>query len=444
MRNAEEEIDTTTPTRPRAWLPIGFVIGALALLVAAPFITTWRITSIRHRLIDVTNDARVLNSEFESSLAEELAIVSATPDSLLQSDSARALAIARERATDRSLDSLVRLIGGSVMLQLGAVRVAESRWRELNPPHSLSSSAEARDRRAVAGRRLIEASAGLHQELAALSKASMNEARRLLQIGTMVSAGLAGIGLVAMVVVVGLERKLERSIELRATLVNGVAHDVKNPLGAAAGYAALLEEGVAGPMNDRQAEMVGRFKRLIETAQQTITELVDLARVGGGKYSIERVDTELVATLERITDDHQSEAAQKSIALSFTPPAESLRMNTDADRLRHVVENLLTNALKYTPSGGVVTVALSVVDGAKRRARISVRDNGPGIPVEARERIFDPFYRNLSAEHRVRGSGLGLAISRRIARMLGGDLTVTDAPGGGSDFVLTLPMDERN
>ena len=147
-------------------------------------------------------------------------------------------------------------------------------------------------------------------------------------------------------------RKLERSIELRATLINGVVHDVKNPLGAAAGYADLLEEGVAGPMNERQAEMVGRFKRLIATAQQTVAELVDLARVDAEEYTIKRRDTNLVATLRRIVDDHQAEAARKSMTLSFSPPADSLWLKTDANRLRHVVENLLSNALKYTPAGG--------------------------------------------------------------------------------------------
>ena len=317
-------------------------------------------------------------------------------------------------------------------------------------------SGAARDRRAVSGRQVIDAAERLHQDLVALSTVGRDEVRRLEQIDTLVSVGLASIALIAMAIVVALERKvrrfaaeaddrarkLERSIELRATLINGVVHDVKNPLGAAAGYADLLEEGIAGPLNERQAEMVGRFKRLIATAQQTVTELVDLARVDAGEYTIEHRDTNLVATLRRVVDDYQAEAAQKSIRLSFSPPADSLWLRTDANRLRHVVENLLSNALKYTPAGGRVDVALRVDDGAKPRAHISVRDNGPGVPVELRERIFDPFYRIPSSEHRVHGSGLGLAISHRIAGLLGGDLIVTDAPGGGSDFVLTLPMEK--
>ena len=444
MQNAKQEIHTTTPMRLRAWLSLGFVIGALALLVAAPFVTSWRVASIRRRVIDVTNRAEVLESEFEAAFAEEVVDASADSDSLVQSDSDRVLAISLEQATERPLDSLVRLIGGSVMVQLEAVRAAEQQWRALDPPDHLLLSAAARDRRAVAGRQVIHAAERLHNELAALSKTSSDEAHRLMQIDMMVSAGLGIIGLVAMAIVVALARKLERSTELRATLVNGVAHDVKNPLGAAAGYADLLGEGAAGPLNEQQAEMVVRVKRLIGTAQQTVAELVDLARVDAGEYSIDRRDTDLVATLQRIIDDHQSEAAQKSIALSLSPPVDSFWMKTDGNRVRHVVENLLSNALKYTPTGGVVNVALRVADGAKPRACISVRDNGPGVPVRAREHLFDPFYRVPSSEHHVRGSGLGLAISHRIARLLGGDLTVSDTPGGGSDFVLTLPMDRES
>jgi signal transduction histidine kinase len=344
-------------------------------------------------------------------------------------------------------------------VDLEALRAAERRWRALNPPDvTLPLSSAVRDRRAISGRQVIDASERLHQDFVALSELGGEEVRRLEQIDMVVSAGLASIALAAMAIVVALERKvrrfaaeaddrarkLERSIELRATLINGVVHDVKNPLGAAAGYADLLTEGVAGPMNERQTEMVGRFKRLIETAQQTVAELVDLARVEAKEYTIERRDTNLVAALRRIVDDHQPEAARKSMTLSFSPPADSLWLKTDANRLRHVIENLLSNALKYTPAGGVINVALKVDDGAPPHARITVRDNGPGVPIELRERIFDPFYRIPSSEHRVPGSGLGLAISRRIAGLLGGDLMVTDAPGGGSDFVLTLPMEKRS
>jgi len=114
--------------------------------------------------------------------------------------------------------------------------------------------------------------------------------------------------------------------------------------------------------------------------------------------------------------------------------------------MRHIVENLLSNAIKYTPSNGVVRVAMTVdqSDEGRRMACITVSDTGPGIPAEFRERIFEAFFRIPSSEKVAPGSGLGLAISRRIARLLGGDLTVGAADGGGSAFTLALPIDSAS
>jgi signal transduction histidine kinase len=459
MHNAEHHEAPARSMGPRAWLPISFVVGSLVLLLVTPFTTNRRVTYIRTHVVDLANEARVSVSEFEGAFAEELVLASAAPDEYVSTDSARGRAIAQERASERTLDSAVIRIGGKSVRLLSELRAAEGEWRALRPRNESSAlPSPVRDRRAAIGRQVIDASEELHQQLVIESNKGRDAVRRLERIDTILSVGLASIALVAVAVVVALERRvrafaaeaddrareLERSVELRATLINGVVHDVKNPLGAAEGYADLLEEGIAGPMNDRQAEMVGRFKRLIATAQQTVTELVDLARVDAGELTIERRDTNLVTSIRRIVDDHQAQAARKSMTLSFSPPADSLWMQTDSARVRHVIENLLSNALKYTPAGGTIDVALRVVEreGTQRQACISVRDDGPGVPKELRERIFDPFYRVPSSEHGVPGSGLGLAISRRIAGLLGGDLSVTDAPGGGADFMLTLPMDE--
>jgi signal transduction histidine kinase len=428
------------------------------LLLVTPFVTSRRVAHIRVNVVDLTNEARILVSEFEGAFAEELVIASAGPDGSVADDPGRTRAIARERLTERRLDSAVHQIGGRSIALLGELRTAESQWRALNPVAGLKVESDAaRDRRSVVGRQVIDAAEDLHQEILIESDRGRDAVTRLEEIDMALTAILASVALVAMVVVVMLERrvrafaaeaddrarKLERSIELRATLINGVGHDVKNPLGAAAGYADLLEEGVAGPMNEQQTEMVGRLKRLIGSALQTVSELVELARVNAGELSIERHDTNLVSTIRRIVDDHQAQAEQKSMTLTFSSPSDVLWMTTDAGRLRHVLENLLSNALKYTPDGGTIDVAMGLIDEPRPSVRITVRDNGPGVPPELRERIFDPFYRVPSAERRVQGSGLGLAISRRIAGLLGGTLTIGDAPGGGAELILTLPMDQR-
>jgi signal transduction histidine kinase len=457
MPNADENAATRIRPDPRAWLPFAFVMASLVLLLAGPFIASRRLAHIRATVVDVVNDARVVAGEFEGAFAEELVIASASREPLFANDSTRQHLIERERASLQTLNGLVDRLGGKSIGLYATLRGAEAEWRVLNPaatPEVLSDAA--RDRRAIVGLAVIDAAEGLHDHLITESNRGRDAVRRLEYIDTLLQVGLASVALLAMTIVVTLERKvrafaaeaddrarrLERAVEVRAMLVNGVIHDVKNPLGAASGFADLLEEGVAGPLNEQQAEMVGRFKRLIGTALQTVGEFVDLARVDAGEYTIERRATNLVAAIRRIVDDHQAQASRRSITLSFKSRADAIWLDTDAVRLRHVVENLLSNALKYTPSGGTVTVSVASEAGDRPHATILVRDTGPGIPPDLRERIFDPYYRVASTEQRIQGSGLGLAISRRIANLLGGTLTVTDAPGGGSDFVLTLPREE--
>lgn len=438
---------------PRTWLPLVFVIAALLSLLLTPLVVNHFINRIRDRRVEPTNNARALLSEFEGSFAEELVLSAAASNRSASDVSHRAEAIATELGTEREMDSLVTKLGGSAARHLADLRQAERSWRVLDSLEGdLPRTAAEQNRRTDVGRQVIDAAKRLHDDLVAISDVGRDEVRRLESIMLGANAALVTIALVAITIVVAMERrireyaseaddraqKLERSVELRASLIHGVVHDVKNPLGAASGYTDLLEEGVAGPLTDQQNEMVGRIKRLIGTAVQTVAELVDLARVDAGEYPIEPRDVNLVSVVRRIVDDHQARATMKRISLSFDASPDVIPLRTDPSRVRHVVENLLSNALKYTPDHGVVIVKIrGNPDG--RGASISVRDNGPGIPLELRERVFDPFFRIASSEHKERGSGLGLPISRRIARLLGGDVSVTEPQGGGSDFVFTLP-----
>jgi signal transduction histidine kinase len=191
--------------------------------------------------------------------------------------------------------------------------------------------------------------------------------------------------------------------------------------------------------------MVRRFKRLVGAAQHTVSELLELARVGGDELAVDPRDTDLVAIVRDVVSGYEAAATQKSISLTMHASPESISIRTDPDRVRHVVENLLSNAIKYTPTGGAVHAGITVTshDGDAPMARVSVRDNGPGIAPEFRERIFDEFFRVPSRDATTPGSGLGLAISRRIARLLGGDITLSDAPEHGSIFTLALPLSEE-
>jgi signal transduction histidine kinase len=227
-----------------------------------------------------------------------------------------------------------------------------------------------------------------------------------------------------------------RSTEARAALLRGVTHDVKNPLGAASGYAHLLADGVAGELSAPQIEMVHRIQRLVDTSVRTVSDLLEFARADGTPIQLEHVETDLAALAEEVIEDHRGLARERGLTLSAA--MSPLPVTTDPVRVRQVLTNLLSNAIKYTPRGGTISVQ-SVRDrrDGGLRLGVEVRDTGHGVPAELRDRIFEEFVR-ADAESAV-GNGVGLAISRRLARMLGGDVTFRPNQPCGAVFTLWLP-----
>jgi signal transduction histidine kinase len=450
------EIDGDIQLAPRAWLPLGFVVVSLVLLFGTPLFVNYRVQQVRNDLLDVADHARVVVNDFEASFATEL-ITSRSNARDAVDDSLAKAAVAEERMQERALDSLTARLGPEAVERVVVLRAAEQRWRESN--HPTASQVRASQQSAGQdGRDVLAAAEALDGYLLGVWNRALEKARLLERINVFSAAALAPIALIAVAVVFRLDRRmrkfageaharagmLQRSLEQRASLIRGVTHDIKNPLGAASGYADLLEDGIAGPMTPQQEEMVRRFKRLVGTAQQTITELLDFADGDGDQLSIHRRDTDILETVRDVVNDYEAGATQKQIDLHLDPPSGPVpAIMTDPARVRHVLENLLSNAIKYTPPGGSVAVGVTTTtahgDGP-RDVRISVRDSGDGIPLAYRERIFDEFFRVPSSEAKAPGSGLGLAISRRIARLLGGDISVTDPPERGSIFTFALPI----
>jgi signal transduction histidine kinase len=238
--------------------------------------------------------------------------------------------------------------------------------------------------------------------------------------------------------------ELERATEARARLMRGVTHDVKNPLGAARGYAELLQIGVKAPMLPEQAPLVEGVVRSIDGALAIIGDLLDLARADSDGLGVNRAQIDLVSVVAGVVDAHRAAAEAAGHAVEVHAPDRELTIFTDPARVEQVLGNLLSNAIKYTPSPGRITVHAALADGAAAMAErawatVHVRDTGPGIPAEQREAIFEEFTR-LDDGGVQPGHGLGLSIARRIARLLGGDLTVEGAERGGANFILWLPL----
>jgi|SRR5690554_586229 len=234
---------------------------------------------------------------------------------------------------------------------------------------------------------------------------------------------------------------LERVTESRARLMRGFSHDVKNPLGAADGYAALLEDGILGELTDRQLESVRSIRRSIRNALRLINDLLDVARAEAGQVVIEHVDIDVATVVREVADDFraQAEAVDSRIEIRVSGP---LPATTDPSRVTQVLANLLSNAVKYAPGCRIeVRAELRREQEGPRRGEwitVSVADEGPGIPPERHEHVFLEFTR-LDPDAQ-RGAGVGLAISRRLARMLGGDITLVSEVGKGSTFTLWLPL----
>lgn len=238
--------------------------------------------------------------------------------------------------------------------------------------------------------------------------------------------------------------ELERVMESRARLMRGFSHDLKNPLGAADGYAQLLEEGLIQDA-DKQRESVGRIRTSIGSALRLIEDLLELTRVEAGQLESRNDPVDVAAVVREVADDYRAQAAAAGLEIVVDDTASPAPViGTDQHRVRQVLGNLVSNAVKYTPRGGRIGILAGVRsrEGFSPAVAVDVWDTGPGIEPDRREEIFHEFTRLHpdSAD----GAGLGLAISRRIARALGGDLTVADGPDRvGARFTLWLPLERR-
>ncbi len=236
--------------------------------------------------------------------------------------------------------------------------------------------------------------------------------------------------------------ELERVSESRLRLMRGFSHDVKNPLGAADGHAQLLEDGMLGELTPKQAESIQRIRRSIQSSLHLINELLELARAEAGQLELDCAPTDIVALVLEATEDYRAQANAAGLGLDIQLPDRRIVTRTDPERVRQILNNLLSNAVKYTHQGSITVRpdvrARNPLKDHVECIAIDVSDTGPGIAPDKTELIFQEFSR-LDPEAK-QGAGVGLAISRRIARIMGGDITVRSEVGQGSVFTVWLPL----
>jgi signal transduction histidine kinase len=217
-----------------------------------------------------------------------------------------------------------------------------------------------------------------------------------------------------------------------------VSHELRTPLNAIAGYTELLEMELRGPLTDAQRRDLGRIRASGQHLLGLISGVLDLNRIERGQVSYAPVVIAIEPFLADLDDLVSPQAAAKSLSLVYMPSKPSLTVIADREKLRQIILNLLSNAIRFTPAGGRITLSAMAIGDA--HVTICVQDTGPGIPESRRDQVFEPFVQlDRSLTQPQEGLGLGLAISRDLARGMKGDLTVEGNAPAGAAFTLTLP-----
>ncbi|GAA3246013.1 sensor histidine kinase [Streptomyces labedae] len=224
--------------------------------------------------------------------------------------------------------------------------------------------------------------------------------------------------------------RVEKEDELRRAFAADVAHELRTPLAILRSELEAVQDGVRDPTPKVITSLHDETLRL----GRLIADLEALASADAAAFTLERQPLSLTDLVHDTVDDLHARFAEAGIAL-HTDLASEVRVNGDSVRLRQIVTNQLTNALKFVPHGGTATVTLCQ---AGDWAELRVADTGPGIPAEDLPRIFDRFFRSRTA--RADGSGIGLAVAAELAAAHGGTLTADSTPGHGATFTTRLPV----
>jgi PAS domain S-box-containing protein len=232
-------------------------------------------------------------------------------------------------------------------------------------------------------------------------------------------------------------RIAEQANASKAKFLSMMSHDLRTPLNAVSGYARVLSSGMQGELSEEQLTSVERITSASGDLLRLINDILSFAQLDSGHVDV-RLETVRVAdAVERA--EALVRLRREESALAFVARGcDGIEVLADPDRLQQVLLNLLTNAIKFTPDGGTLSIDCARTES---RVRIDVRDSGIGIGRDELTSVFEPFVQlnPTTVRQADRGVGLGLAISRELMRAMDGELTVDSAPGQGSTFTLDLP-----
>jgi signal transduction histidine kinase len=231
-------------------------------------------------------------------------------------------------------------------------------------------------------------------------------------------------------------RELQIASQHKSEFLANMSHELRTPLNAIIGFSEVLAERMFGDINDKQADYLSDILESGRHLLSLINDILDLSKIEAGRMELEPTDFDLPSAIENTLILVRERAQRRAIALERTLDDRLGIIYADERKVKQVLLNLLSNALKFTPEGGRIAVAAALSDGA---VEISVADTGVGIAAEDQEAVFEEFRQVGTASKKAEGTGLGLAISRKFIELHGGKIWVKSELGAGSTFCFTLP-----
>jgi signal transduction histidine kinase len=443
-----------------------FIIAALLALVGTPVVMTWRLDALHANGATTTGRAHLLTDSLKTLFVDEIILL----EQIRRGDSHSGVHYRGVRASQDRMIAGLREVAPRISTittdHVNTVATLSERWHTVPDAFAAGRISEklatGEMLRILADRdAMLAAEQRLDADIESVTASQREQGENVLRVQRWLSLGLGVLALLATMVVAWFAQRerrltsalvrsiaisqqrradLETITESRNRLMRGFSHDVKNPIGAADGYMQLLEDEILGPVTVKQRTGIERARRSLQAALHLINDLLEIAKTEEGHISITLVTTDVRTVAEEAGEQYRAQAEAKGLTMHVDTSVAIPTILSDPIRVRQVLGNLISNAVKYTARGDVaVRVGHEHDPEGCGRISISVADTGIGIDEDQQRLVFQEFVRlDPTAES---GVGVGLAISSRIVEALGGSITVKSKKGDGSVFVLWLPTE---
>jgi signal transduction histidine kinase len=235
--------------------------------------------------------------------------------------------------------------------------------------------------------------------------------------------------------------KVREANQAKTEFMNTASHELKIPMTSIKGYARLLEMGAGGTLSAQQQEFLGVISNNVDRMSKLVNDLLDVSRIEAGRIRLEIQDVQIHDVINEVIESVRANIEKKQLNLTVNLADDLPLLRADYNRMVQIVTNLVSNAYKYTPEGGHISVIASPYNGDIQGIAVTVKDTGYGISEEDQTNLFTTFFR--SSEENIRnepGTGLGLAITKKMIESHGGELSFESQLKQGSSFTFTMPL----